>query len=168
MPPILTKSQIEKLEKNKSEGKTSDKVVSVKNFVEPDIEKFTELLPKPMKPLAKAFVKAGRLYDLSPAFLAAISAHETGLGTSDAFKRNNAMGVTGSAMTPRSFEEPEESIMLMAKILASPRGPYAKTSTIKDIGLVYSPPNAKNDPRNLNHFWVDGVTKFYNAFNTVA
>lgn len=123
--------------------------------------KFKEKLPKPLQHLADKFQQAGQKYNVDPKFLAAISMMETGKGTSSAFRnKNNAMGVS-NARGPISFNDPAESIEKMAKGLSNPKGYYRNASTINQIGRIYAPPGAGNDPNGTNGHWPAGVTKFY-------
>jgi len=119
-------------------------------------------LPDPLKPYAKDFEVAGAKYGVAPNILAAISMHETGNGTSSAFRnKNNAMGIS-NASGPVEVGSVAESIDKMARLLGKGinegTGPYANAKSIADIGNIYAPPGAGNDPRNLNQFWTQGVT----------
>ena len=119
-------------------------------------------LPEPLQPYASEFTKAGAKHGVPPALLAAIAMHETGGGTSSAFRnKNNAMGVSDSS-GPVQMESVAASIEKMASLLGrginQGTGPYANAKTIDDIARVYAPPGAGNDPRNLNQFWTQGVT----------
>lgn len=119
-------------------------------------------LPQPLKPYAKAFEEAGVKYGVPPALLAAISMHETGGGTSSAFRnKNNAMGISDSS-GPIQVAKVEDSIERMANLLGrginQNTGPYAGVKTVEDIGRIYAPVGASNDPRNLNPAWSQGVT----------
>lgn len=123
--------------------------------------KFKEKLPAPLQGLADKFQQAGQKYNVDPKFLAAISMMETGKGTSSAFRnKNNAMGVSNSK-GPIRFNDPAESIERMAKGLANPKGYYRKATTINQIGRIYAPPGAGNDPNGTNGHWPAGVSKFY-------
>jgi len=114
-----------------------------------------------MRHLAPAFEKYGKQYNLDPRFLAAISMLETGNGTSKAFKnQKNAMGVSDSK-GPISFSSTEQSIERMARVLASGTGPYKGARTIAEIGKIYAPPGAGNDPNGTNGHWPAGVSKYY-------
>lgn len=62
----------------------------------------------------------------------------------------------------RTYNSAEEGIEAVAKLLATDR---YKGKTIAQIGAIYAPIGAKNDPNNLNSNWVNGVTKFYNQYN---
>ena len=119
-------------------------------------------LPDALKPFAKDFETAGAKYGVAPNILAAISMHETGNGTSLAFRnKNNAMGIS-DASGPIEVGSVAESIDKMARLLGKGinegTGPYANAKSIADIGNIYAPPGAGNDPRNLNQFWTQGVT----------
>jgi hypothetical protein len=49
----------------------------------------------------------------------------------------------------------------MAKLLGSTTsGPYKNASTIAQIGAIYAPIGAGNDPTGLNNHWTRGVAKF--------
>jgi len=122
---------------------------------------FAAKLPPALRPLAGAFEQAGRQYGIDPKFLAAISMMETGGGKSNAFRnKNNAMGVSGRG-GPKTFSHPSESINQMARTLANPRGYYKGAKTIREIGRIYAPVGAANDPKGTNGHWVSGVSKFY-------
>ena len=119
-------------------------------------------LPDALKPYAKDFEAAGAKYGVAPNILAAISMHETGNGTSSAFRnKNNAMGIS-NASGPVEVGSVAESIDKMARLLGKGinegTGPYANVKSIADIANIYAPPGAGNDPRNLNQFWTQGVT----------
>ena len=122
---------------------------------------WAQKLPEPMRHLGPAFEKYGKQYKLDPRFLAAISMLETGSGTSKAFKnKNNAMGVSDSK-GPIGFGSADQSIERMARVLASDTGPYKGARTIAEIGKIYAPPGAGNDPNGTNGHWPSGVSKFY-------
>lgn len=119
-------------------------------------------LSENLKPLASTFEEKGRKYNVSPTFLAAIAELETGGGTSNAFlNKNNVMGVSDEK-GPISFGQRAESIERMAKLLGEGinenKGPYAGVQTIQDIGRIYAPVGAENDPRGTNAGWSSGVS----------
>lgn len=117
-------------------------------------------LPEPLQPLAPVFEAEGRKHGLDPRLLMAISMHETGNGTSSAYRnKRNAMGVS-NAKGPIDFTDPAESVSRMARVLASPSGPYKDARTVAEIAAVYAPPGAGNDPRGLNSHWTAGVSKY--------
>lgn len=119
-------------------------------------------LPDPLKPYATAFTAAGAKYGVDPKVLAAISMHETGNGTSSAFRnKNNAMGVSNNN-GPIDTGTVEASIDQMARLLAAGQkgqGPYAGKTTIGEIAGTYAPEGAANDPKGLNSSWKSGVAK---------
>lgn len=118
-------------------------------------------IPTPIQPLIDTFTETGNDHGIDPKFLTAVSIFETGGGTSSAFrKKRNAMGVS-NASGPISFESHKASIDRMARVLASPNGPYAGASTIDEIARIYSPPGAGNDPNKTNHLWPFEVKKIY-------
>jgi len=126
----------------------------------PPTGKETSMLPKGLAPLAPVFQEAATKHGIDPRLLMAISMHETGNGTSSAYRnKRNAMGVS-DAKGPISFTKAEESVERMARVLASPNGPYKNARTLAEIGKVYAPPGAGNDPRGLNSHWVAGVSKY--------
>jgi hypothetical protein len=117
-------------------------------------------IPAPLKPLAPVFEAEGRKHGLDPRLLMAISMHETANGTSSAYRnKRNAMGVS-DAKGPIAFEDPAESVARMARVLASDKGPYRNARTLAEIGRIYAPPGAGNDPRGLNGYWTAGVSKY--------
>lgn len=118
-------------------------------------------LPPSLQPYGQTFLEAGQQTGVDPGLLAAISMHETANGKSSAFRnKNNAMGIS-NASGPIAFNSVEESIFQQARTLARPTGPYAGKKTIAEIGAVYAPIGAGNDPTSLNQYWTKGVTKFY-------
>lgn len=124
---------------------------------------FSEKLPKPLRHLADKFQQAGKKYKIDPRFLAAISMLETGKGTSNAFRnKNNAMGVSNSR-GPIRFKDPAESIERMARSLSNPKGYYRNARSISQIGRIYAPPGARNDPHGTNGYWPSGVSKYFRA-----
>ena len=107
------------------------------------------------------FIEAGNVYGIKPEALLAIAQHETGNGTSSAFRnKNNAMGVSGNG-SPRTFDSVRDSIFYMARQLKTNQA-YKGKYTIADIGKAYAPVGAANDPYSLNGDWINGVSSFYN------
>ena len=119
-------------------------------------------LPDALKPYVKDFESAGNKYGVPPNILAAISMHETGNGTSSAFRnKNNAMGIANES-GPIQMGSVPESIDRMARLLGQGinegTGPYANAKSIEDIGKIYAPVGAGNDSTGLNQNWSSGVT----------
>lgn len=138
---------------------------SIKGFREINEQKLKDMLPSQAKHLARSFIDAGRRHNVDPAALAAIAKHETGNFTSSAFRnKNNAMGVS-NARGPVQMPSHEASIDKMAKLLGSTSsGPYKNARTIAEVGRIYAPIGANNDPRGLNSSWVTGVARFADQF----
>ncbi len=123
-------------------------------------------LPHALRPYAATFTAAGEKHGIDPWFLACISMHETGNGTSSAFlRRKNAMGVCKEGKGPSTFKTVAASIFYQARRLADPRGPYRHCETVADYGKVYCPLYAKNDPRGLNKHWIPAITQKLRKFN---
>lgn len=122
-------------------------------------------LPGPLQKYADTFRKAGEKYGVDPRLLGAISMHETGNGTSSAFRnKNNAMGISGKH-GPLQMTSVEQSIDRMARGLADPKGYYRNQSTIRGISNIYAPIGAGNDPGGRNKHWLNGVS---NNFRTLG
>ena len=116
-----------------------------------------------LAPYGQAFIDAGRKYGMTPDQVKigmAIAMLETGKGTSSAFRnKNNSMGISPNGGGPRSFGSVEEGIDYGMRNLK--RNYFDKgLTTIEQIGAVYAPIGADNDPRNLNQHWVKGVRKY--------
>jgi hypothetical protein len=98
---------------------------------------------------------------VNPALVKAVIMHETGNMTSSAAKnKNNFGGIMGSNGL-RTFDSPEAGIEAVAKLLASDR---YRGKSIAQIGAMYAPVGAANDPNNLNSNWVRNVTQYFNQF----
>lgn len=128
---------------------------AVRGFVPGDTLKGT--LPEGLKAHAQDFIDAAKETGLNPKVLAAISALETAGGTSSAFRnKRNAMGISDSK-GPTEQASVRESIFRQARTLARADGPYGKAQTIEEIGAIYAPPGAGNDPKGTNSTWSKGV-----------
>lgn len=113
---------------------------------------------------SQAFYDAGRKHGVDPKLLMAIAMHETGNGTSSAFRnKKNAMGISPNGGGPRAFSSVEESIDYAARLLKKHYLDQGLT-TIAAIGGKYAPAGAVNDPHELNKHWVSGVSKYYKSF----
>ena len=131
--------------------------ISIRGFK--DAPTLADKLPEGLAPYASTFIEAARANNLDPYALAAISMHETANGTSKAFRdKNNAMGIS-DATGPREMASVEDSINKMARVLAGDT--YAKASTLDQIGSIYAPIGAGNDPTKLNSYWPGGVASHY-------
>jgi LAS superfamily LD-carboxypeptidase LdcB len=94
----------------------------------------------------------------------AISAHETGNGTSEFLVKYNNPGGLMDPKTdwqePQKFATLEEGIDAMARNLQEKYTSQGLT-TIDQIAEKYAPVNAKNDPRGLNKLWPSDVKAIY-------
>jgi hypothetical protein len=116
-----------------------------------------DVLPEPLKAHAKDFIDAADETGLDARTLAAISMFETGDGTAPAFRnKNNAMGIS-DRRGPTHQPSVRDSIFRQAHTLANPKGPYRKARTIDEIGAIYAPLDAENDPHGTNPEWPEGV-----------
>lgn len=96
--------------------------------------------------------------------LLAISKHETGRWTSNAFiNKNNLGGIMGrdGLKVYNTLDEGIEAFVSLLKRRYFEQG----LDTIEKIQPVYCPLFADNDPYNQNQYWLSGVTQFYNEYN---
>ena len=99
---------------------------------------------------------------MDPALVKAVIAHETGNMSSKSAKNKNNFGGSMGKGGLNSYDTPEEGIEAVAKLLSTPR---YKGKSIAQIGAIYAPVGANNDPTNLNSNWVNTVTKLYNKYS---
>lgn len=99
---------------------------------------------------------------MNPALVKAIIQHETGNMTSNAAKNKNNFGGIMGKDGLKVFDSPEAGIEAVAKLLSTDR---YKGKSIAQIGSIYAPVGASNDPNNLNSSWVKNVTKLFNQFS---
>lgn len=97
--------------------------------------------------------------------LVAISKHETGNWTSYNFKNKNNLGglYNGSKGTFYSYESLESGIEAFVNLLKN-RYFGRGLNTIEEIGNVYCPVGASNDPNGLNKHWIPKVSQYYNNY----
>jgi hypothetical protein len=127
-------------------------------------QKLNDALEGKLKNMGSVFIQAGQHYNINPALLAAISMHETGNGGSAAANnKNNVAGMMGKNGL-KNYASVTESIWDMAQNLAKNYLGQGIASIAK-IGAMYAPVGAENDPNGLNHYWVSGVTKYFNQIN---
>lgn len=108
--------------------------------------------------MGNVFLEVAEEQGIDPVLMAAIALHETGHGTSSAVvdKKNpgGLMGANGLMV----FDTLKEGIASMGHTLHN-RIIQDGLVTIADLGSVYAPIGAGNDPTNLNAHWVPNVTK---------
>lgn len=100
-------------------------------------------------------------YNINWKLAVAISKHETGKYTSEAFHKLNNVGGNfrnGSLITFSSLDEGIDFFVRNLKYNYIDMG----LTSIEMIQPKYAPVGATNDPNNLNSYWVNGVTKYYN------
>ncbi|WP_025731353.1 NlpC/P60 family protein [Heyndrickxia ginsengihumi] len=103
------------------------------------------------------FIAVAQQQGIDPVLFAAIAFNETGFGTSSALvTKNNPGGLMGSNGL-MVFSSLDEGIEAMGQTLHN-RIIQDGLTTIKDLGSVYAPLGAANDPNNLNANWVPNVT----------
>lgn len=127
-------------------------------------EKFKERIDRSgaLSGYSGAVIETSKKYQLDPVLVGAIMLHETGNGTSNAIRSYNN---PGGLMSPSSnwqkltkFEKLEDGIDAMGKTLHRIIVKEGRT-TISQIGSVYAPIGAENDPNGLNRHWKTNVAK---------
>ena len=94
----------------------------------------------------------------------AISKHETGNYTSEAFKEKNNVGgmmCSSGLISYSTLDDGIEAFVSNLKYNYIDEG----LDTIEKIQPKYCPIGAANDPKGLNKYWVGGVTKYYNELS---
>ncbi|MEQ6376549.1 glucosaminidase domain-containing protein [Bacillaceae bacterium S4-13-56] len=140
----------------------------VQNLSRVTEESLNQLLDGKLSNKGRVFIEAGREYGIDPAFLVAVSIHETGNGKSEAILyKNNVGGMmkrTGGLM---SFHSVDQSIYRLARVL---RDIYVQNErdTPVEIQQLYAPINAANDPNNLNKHWLTKVVENWRLARTKA
>lgn len=108
-----------------------------------------------LKNKGQKFLAEARKNGVCPIFLAAIAMHESANGKSEfARERNNVFGIFLKGKYHR-FESVDECIEFSAKLLAGRI--YSKNPTVVGVQRIYCPVGAKNDPKGLNRYWLNGV-----------
>lgn len=111
------------------------------------------------------YINAGKQYGIDPAFLSAITMHETGNGTSAGLRnQNNVGGLMKTSDIQMTFPSIQAGINAMAKLLAGNMYIGAGISTPSGIQKVYCPVGADNDA-GFNKDWLGGVTDFWKDFS---
>lgn len=109
--------------------------------------------------------KANGLTTEQSYLLLAISKQETGHWTSNLFVNHyNFGGIYNSkARTSFKYNSFEEGLNAFVNLLKN-RYFGKGLNTIEEIGNVYCPVGATNDPHNKNIYWIPNVTQFYNEY----
>lgn len=146
--------------------RTIEKYIGFETIKEHEIVKYVEIDDKTCKmdKYSCMIYIVGKEYELTheQSLLAvAISQHETGKYTSQAFKNKNNLGGIFRKGELATFESLEEGINEFIKLL---KNSYFEKglNTIEKIGNVYCPIGASNDPHGVNVNWIPKVTQYYN------
>lgn len=143
-----------------------EKYIGFETIKEKEVTKYVKIEDKTCKmdKYSCMIYIVGQEYGLTKeqSFMAvAISKHETGNYTSNAFKNKNNLGGIFRGGQLATFESLEEGINEFIKLL---KNSYFDKglNTIEKIGNVYCPVGASNDPTGVNVHWIPTVTKYYN------
>lgn len=146
--------------------RTIEKYIGFETIKEHEVVKYVEIDDKTCKldKYSCMIYIVAQEYELSheQSLLAvAISQHETGKYTSQAFKNKNNLGGIFRKGELATFESLEEGINEFVKLL---KYSYFENGldTIEKIGNVYCPVGASNDPHGVNIHWIPRVTQYYN------
>lgn len=104
--------------------------------------------------------KAAQDYGVDWRLAVAISKHETGNYTSEAFKEKNNVGgmmCSSGLISYSTLDDGIEAFVSNLKYNYIDEG----LDTIEKIQPKYCPIGAANDPKDLNKYWVSGVTRYY-------
>lgn len=113
-----------------------------------------------LKNKGDTLIKAARCYNICPIFLTAVIMHESACGTSKfARERNNVAGIYRNKGYCY-FDSVDECINFTAKLLGGKLYGSGRNNTIGRVQAVYCPVGAKNDPKGINKYWRDGVTRY--------
>lgn len=93
----------------------------------------------------------------------AISKHETGNWTSRAFNEKNNFGGIMCSTGLKRYENFDEGLEAFVNLLKN-RYFNKGLNTIEQIGNVYCPIGASNDPRGVNQYWIPNVSEYYNNY----
>lgn len=116
-------------------------------------------------------VRVAKRNNIDPIIFSAIMLHETGFGSSNAIRNyNNPGGMMNPAtnwstlIKYPSLEVGYESTAKTISRLMNKGG----LSTIEQLGAVYAPIGASNDPTGLNRFWAPNVNRLVNELKNVS
>lgn len=117
-----------------------------------------------MSTMPEVILKYSNIYKVNPALIVAISAHETGHGTSNAIRsKNNPMGYMDPASNwkyIKHFSSLQEGYR--ACISNFSRNYISKgKKELHQIARIYAPVGASNDPNGYNKHWPGNVGKIF-------
>ena len=154
----------------KAQTKETDKVVeldqeeekslkSQKNAELESLEKVEELANKcTLDEVSCKIKEIADSYEVDWRVAVAISKHETGIYTSEAFNKLNNVGGNFRNGHLMNFSNLDEGIEFFVNNLKTKYIDLG-LDTIEEISVKYAPIGAENDPNNLNQYWVSGVYK---------
>lgn len=130
------------------------------------LDRLSQVLPERVHFLLPSFLRHAETFGLNPLFLIAISRHETAHWSSNAFRnRGNAMGISNPSGVVNTSSH-DESIRIAARSLSRPGGLYSKAKTLADVGAIYAPVGAANDPGQRNSYWPGFVAMYWAALES--
>ena len=121
------------------------------------LDRYLQSKGSPLAGEGAAFLESGVEHEVDPRLVVAIAGAESyfGIQTCAPF---NAWG-WGCPTSPFSFRDWAHAIDTVTLGLREGYLDDGLTS-VGEIHLRYAPPNAKNDPTNLNYAWADNVARF--------
>lgn len=121
------------------------------------LDRYLQSKGSPLAGEGAAFLESGVEHEVDPRFIVAIAGAESyfGIQTCAPF---NAWG-WGCPTSPFSFRDWAHAIDTITLGLREGYLDDGLTS-VGEIHLRYAPPNAKNDPTDLNYAWADNVARF--------
>lgn len=127
---------------------------------EEKIKRINSILQGKLAGKGAIFVSASKANGIDVYRQVAIVCHETGYGTQGYIvTHNNVGGMMANNGRVMSFKTVDESIVYHANLLKK----YAENGreTLTDIQPLYCPVGAKNDPQNINKYWLPNTLEIY-------
>ncbi|WP_206855263.1 peptidoglycan amidohydrolase family protein [Candidatus Enterococcus mangumiae] len=109
---------------------------------------------------AETIIQAAKDNGISPIVLAAIMIHETAWGTSKGIREKNNPGGLMRENELLSYPTLEEGIAATARTL-NQLIVVQRLLTVEQLGSVYCPVGASNDPLGLNQYWVPTIKELF-------
>lgn len=109
-----------------------------------------------LKDKGNKYIEVAKKQGIDPVLFAAISFHETAWGKSQAVTTKNNPGGLMTSSGLMSFATLDDGLEAMGVTLHN-RILVDGKITIEDLGSVYAPVGASNDPSGLNVYWVPTV-----------
>ncbi|MGM0316851.1 MULTISPECIES: peptidoglycan amidohydrolase family protein [Enterococcus] len=109
---------------------------------------------------AETIIQEAKKNNISPIVLAAIMIHETAWGTSEGIREKNNPGGLMRENELLSYATLEEGIAATARTL-NQLIVNQRLLTVEQLGSVYCPVGASNDPLGLNQYWVPTIKELF-------